>query len=107
MFGEVFNAIALWYGYRSIYLLLSENFGLVVILIALVVICLVFYQGQKNQIVRGPTQRLRIRVFHTIVIFLICAFIFIAGFTLWYERKNMEKAGYQLPASAITLNLPA
>lgn len=107
MFGEIFSAIALWYGYRSIYILLSENFGLVVILAALLGICLVYYQGLKNQIVRGPTQVLRIRVFNVIVISSICGFLILVGFTVFYERKKMQNNAYLLPVSSITSNLPA
>lgn len=99
MIGETARALATWYGYRTIGGLLRENFGLIIILIAFIFVCLVFMRLLNRQFPSGGYGTARAWVFRTVIIFMISAFIFIGGFTIFYEKKKMEESRLQSPAA--------
>lgn len=89
--GDIFGAIAKLYGYKTLYNLITENAGLATILVAFIFVCLVFFKLLNRQFPIGGHQSVRAWIFKTIIIFMICAFVFICGFTVFYERKKLQE----------------
>lgn len=101
MIGDIAQALATYYGYKTLGGLLSANSGLIVVLAALICVTLVFLKILSRQYPGGNPPPFRQRLIKTTVIFFICAFIFICGFTVFYERKKtVEKASLIIPAQA-------
>jgi ABC-type Na+ efflux pump permease subunit len=99
--GDIAGALATWYGYKTIGGLFRENFGLIVILIAFIFVCLVFMRLLNRQFPAGGYGTARAWIFRTVIIFMISAFIFIGGFTIFYEKKKLEESSLVQPPAQI------
>lgn len=108
MFGleGIVKWIVLWYGYKSLYALLSANFGLVVILIAFMVVGAVFWRLQGRQFPTSGRQPVKTWIFKVTMIFFICGFIFISVFTIFYEKKKMEESRIFRQEQSLKINPP-
>lgn len=84
------TALASMYGYKTIGGLISDNSGLIVILTAFIFVCLVFRVLLNRQFPSGAGQPAKVWIFKTTMIFFICAFIFVCGFTVFYEKKKLD-----------------
>ena len=92
MLGKIAQAMATFYGYKTVGGLISENSGLITVLIALICVTLVFGRILNRQFPGGEPRPFMKWMLKTMVIFLICAFVFVCGFTLFYEKKKEELA---------------
>ena len=90
----IFVTIAKWYGYYTIGSLLKANFGLIILISAFIVVCLLLYQLLDRQFPRPGRDDFKRWVFKIIILFSISAFIFIAAFTVFYEVRKSEKHSY-------------
>ncbi len=88
--GGIAGAIASIYGYKTIGGLLAANSGLIIILIAFICVCLVFRRLLNRQFPSGTREPVKTWVFKAIIIFMICSFIFICAFTVFYEKKKLD-----------------
>lgn len=86
-------ALAQFYGYRTLNSLVSANFGLIVVLVAFIIVALVFLRLLNRQFPRSGRQPVKTWIFKTTIVFFISAFVFICGFTVFYEKKKMEEHG--------------
>ena len=89
--GRIAQALATWYGYKTLGGLLEANFGLIVILAALICVTLVFIYMWKRQFATGPRNTFGQWLAKVTVVFFISAFVFVCAFTLFYEKKKMEE----------------
>ena len=90
--GKLAQAVVTWYGYKTLGGLLSENFGLIVVLLAFIAVALVFWRLLNRQFPRTG-QPFKKWIFKTTMVFFICAFVFVCAFTVFYERKKAEEHG--------------
>ena len=97
MFGEIATSIAKFYGYRTVTTLISENSALIILLVAFVCVTLVFLRLSNHQFPRQGRDPVKTWIFKVMIVFMICAFIFIGGFTVFYEKKKLEGSGLNIP----------
>jgi hypothetical protein len=101
MLGEIAHALATYYGYKTLGGLLSANSGLIIVLAAFICVTLVFLKILSRQYPGGNPPPFRQRLIKTTVVFFICAFIFVCGFTVFYEKKKAgEQSALVIPAQA-------
>ena len=91
--GDIFQALATWYGYKTLGGLIAANSGLIVVLIALICVTLVFVSMWKRQFATGPRNTFGRWLGKVTVIFFISAFVFVCVFTVFYEKKKLEEQG--------------
>lgn len=95
MFGDIAQAIALAYGYKTIGGLIADNSGLIVVLVAFIFLCLVFKAMFSRQFPSGGGQTFGRWIYKTAMIFMIAAFFFVCVFTLFYEKKKLDAQSYR------------
>lgn len=91
--GDIAGAIAAIYGYKTINGLISANAGLLIVLAAFICVCLVFLRLLNRQFPSEGRQPVKSWIFKVVITFMICAFVFICGFTVFYEKKRAEESG--------------
>lgn len=92
MLDGLLESIAWIYGFKTIGGLIRENAGLIVILAAFIGVCVVFYRLFDRQFPSGAREPFKKWIFKITIVFFICAFVFVSGFTVFHEKK---KAGDQ------------
>jgi len=95
---SVFTTIANWYGYYTIANLLKANFGLIVVLFALLAVCLLLYRLCDRQFPRPGRDSFKRWVFTTVIIFSISSFYMVVFFTIFYEVKKHAGSRHIQPA---------
>jgi hypothetical protein len=83
-------SIARIYGYKTLAGLVEANAGLLTILTALICVTLVFSRLLNRQFPTAGRQPVKTWIFKVTMIFFICAFVFVCGFTVFYEKKKMD-----------------
>jgi len=83
-------SIAKIYGYKTLAGLVETNAGLLTILAALICVTLVFSRLLNRQFPVAGRQPVKTWIFKVTMIFFICAFVFVCGFTLFYEKKKAD-----------------
>jgi hypothetical protein len=106
MLGRIATAAATVYGYKTIGGLITANSGLIIVLIAFIFVSLVFRRLLNRQFPRAGRQPAKMWIFKAITVFMIASFVFICGFTVFYEKKKMETSYYQpsINQSLLSLN---
>ena len=96
--GSIAQALATWYGYKTIGGLVAANFGLIVVLVGFLAVCLVFWKLLNRQFPQAGRRPFAAWVIRTTIVFFICAFVFLCGFTLFYEKQKLEAQSFDLTA---------
>lgn len=91
MLAGIAQALAQYYGYKTISSLIGENFGLIMVMTAFVLVTLVFRRLLNRQFPKQGREPVKTWIFKTTTVFFICAFVFICVFTLFYEKKKLDK----------------
>lgn len=97
MWEWLFTSVAQWYGYYTIGNLLKANFGLIVVICAFIVVCLLLYRLVDRQFPRPGRDNFKRWVFTVIILFSISAFTFVAAFTIFYEVRKADRDAYLQP----------
>ena len=96
--GDIFSAIASIYGYSTLKGLFEANAGLIFILAALLCVCLLFWKLLDRQFPRSGRDPVKTWIFKAVIVFGISAFVFVCGFTVFYEKKKLEESRRLSPA---------
>jgi hypothetical protein len=96
--GDIFNAVAAIYGYKTLKSLFEANSGLIFILAALLCVCLLFWKLLDRQFPRGGRDPVKTWIFKAVIVFGISAFVFVCAFTVFYEKKKLEESRLRQPA---------
>jgi len=89
--NSIAASLAKIYGYKTLGGLISANTGLIAVLTALICVTLVFRAILNRQYPRGGPQPFTRWLLKVSAVFFIAAFVFVAGFTVFHERKKEER----------------
>ena len=88
---EIFTSLAKWYGYKTMYNLITENALILTLMVAFIFACLVFFRVLDKQYPLGGHKSVQAWLAKTITIFVICSFVFIAGAAIFIEKKKLQE----------------
>lgn len=90
----IFTSIAKMYGYITLANLLKNNFGLIVILLAFLGLCLVLYRLLDRQFPKPGQDSVKRRLMVWLTVFLCSCFFCILLFTVFYEKKRLDDESF-------------
>jgi len=94
----MFTWVAKMYGYYTLANLLKNNFILVCVISAFILLCLVFYVTLNRQFPKPGRDPFKRWAMQFVLLSTYSAFIFVVFFSIFYEAKKVTQEGYYQPA---------
>ncbi len=94
--SKILGYLAQMYGYKKLTPLIEHNFGLIVVLATFICAAFILWRLLNRQFPNQGKEPFKALLMKCTLFFVIGAFVFIAGFTLFYEVKKEKKQTYRI-----------